>query len=131
MRAISRRCGSGSRVFLGDDFERAFFGFVEQVGQADGLAGAGFERLAVLAQDGAEPDVGQLGFGLRMPAAEGGEQLPEMELLAAVGDIDDFVRAPGFEPVGQRRQVGGGVVERRRRSSGRWAGWRPTRRPCG
>ena len=93
-RAISRRCGLGQfRVLLRDHLEGALLRLVEQVGQFDGLAGAGLEGLAVLAQDGAEPDVGQLRLGRRMPAAERGEELLEMELLAGIGDIDDLVRA--------------------------------------
>src|SRR5437879_438433 len=46
-----------------------------------------------------------------MPAAENGEKLLEMELLAAIGNIDHLVGAPGFEPVLQGRKVGGGVIE--------------------
>ena len=99
------------RALLRHDFERALLGLVEEVGQLDGLAGAGFEGLAVLAQDGAEPDVGQFDFGLRMPAAEHGEELLEMELLAGIGDIDDLVGAPGLQPMRQGGEVGSGVVE--------------------
>ena len=50
-------------------------------------------------------------FGLGVPAAEDGEELLEMELLAGVGDIDDLVGVPGLQPVGQGGEVGGGVVE--------------------
>src|ERR1051325_9463664 len=46
-----------------------------------------------------------------MPAAENGEKLLEMELLAAIGNIDHFVGTPGFEPVLQGGEVGGGVIE--------------------
>ena len=55
--------------------------------------------------------MGQLRFGLRMPPAEHGEELLEMELLAGVGDIDDLVRTPGLQAMSQGGQVGGGVVE--------------------
>ena len=50
-------------------------------------------------------------LALRMPAPERREQLLEVQLLAAVGDVDDLVGVPGFQPVGQRGQVGGGVIE--------------------
>ena len=53
----------------------------------------------------------QLDFGLRMPATEHGENLFEVELLASIGDVNDFVRMPGFEPMRQRGQIGRGVVE--------------------
>ena len=115
------------RILFGNDFEGPFLGFVEQIGQLHRLAAARFERLAVLAENRAEPDVGQLGasssFGasaLRtvprrcrqlLPFAERGEELLEMQLLPAVGDVNDFVRLPGFEPVFQRRQIGGRVIE--------------------
>ena len=46
-----------------------------------------------------------------LPACEGGENLLEMQLLPAVGDVNDFVRLPGFEPVSQRRQIGRRVIE--------------------
>ena len=112
MRAISRRCGFRQfRALLRHDLERALFGLVQEVGQFDGFAGAGFEGLAVLAQDGAEPDVGQFHFGLGMPPAERGEELLEMELLAGIGDIDDLVGVPGLQPVRQGGEVGSGVVE--------------------
>ena len=34
-----------------------------------------------------------------------------MQLLAAIGDVDDLVGVPGFDAVRQGGQVGGGVVE--------------------
>src|ERR1017187_8947568 len=46
-----------------------------------------------------------------MPAPERGEQLPEVELLAAIGDVDDLVGVPGFDAVRQGSQIGGGVIE--------------------
>src|ERR1035441_9735023 len=46
-----------------------------------------------------------------MPAPKRSEQLPEVQLLAAIGDVDDFVRLPGFEAVPQSRQISGGVIE--------------------
>ena len=47
-------------VLLGHDLEGALLGLVEQVGELDGFAGAGLEGLAVVAEDGAEPDVREL-----------------------------------------------------------------------
>ena len=43
-----------------------------------------------------------------MPATEHGENLFEVELLASIGDVNDFVRMPGFEPM---RQRGGIAIE--------------------
>ena len=58
MRAISRRSASGrSGILFRDELQRALLGFVEQVGELHRLAAARFERLAVLAEDRAEPDV--------------------------------------------------------------------------
>jgi len=48
---------------------------------------------------------------LRMPAAKGGKNLFELKLLAAVGNINDFVRVPGLETMLQRGQIGCGVIE--------------------
>ena len=47
------------RIFVGNNFEGALLRLVEQVGQLHRLAAAGFERLAILAENRAEPDVGQ------------------------------------------------------------------------
>ena len=62
-------------VFFRDGFERALFGFVEQVGEFDGFAGAGLEGFAVVAENFAETDVGRAALFSRfgMPAAEGRE----------------------------------------------------------
>src|ERR1039457_6423029 len=46
-----------------------------------------------------------------MPAPKRSEQLPEVQLLTAIGDVDDLVRVPGFEAVPQSRQISGGVIE--------------------
>ncbi len=97
-------------AFLGDDGVGAILGFVEEVGQSDGIAGAGFEGFAVVAEDGAEPDVGELGGGFGVPALEDVEDLAEVELLAAVGDVEDGVWLPGFEAELEGGEVGGGVV---------------------
>ncbi len=102
-------------VFFADDFEGAFFGFVEQVLEFDGVARAGFERFAVFTEDRAEPDVGQFDAGFRMPFAESGEDLAKVQLLATVGDVNDFVRlrAPraAFHAELQGGEVGRGVIE--------------------
>ena len=100
-------------IFFRDHLERALLRFVEQVGELHVFAGARFERLAVVAQDRAEPDMRELHLvgQFRMPAAKRGEQLLKVQLLAAIGDIDDLLRLPGFEPVGNGRQIGRGVVE--------------------
>lgn len=65
-------------VLLGNDLERAFLGFVEQVGEFDGVARARLERLAILPKDRTEPDVREFDFRFGMPAAERGENLLEM-----------------------------------------------------
>src|ERR1039458_1142977 len=46
-----------------------------------------------------------------MPPPERSKQLPEVQLLAAICDVDDLVRVPGFEPVPQGSQIGAGVIE--------------------
>ena len=97
-------------VFLGDDGEGALLGFVEEVGEADGFAAAGFEGLAIGAEDGAEPDVVEAGGGGGLPAAEDGEELAEVVLLAAVGDVEDGVGRVGALAVVEGGEVGGGVV---------------------
>ena len=74
MRAISRRSASGSSGFFSETIlKRALLGFVEQVGELHRLAAAGFERLAILAENRAKPDVGELCSypRLGMPAAKG------------------------------------------------------------
>jgi len=81
-------------AFFRDDIENAFLGFVEQVGEFDDFTRPSFERLAVFAQNGAEPDVSQFYDHFRTPEAKCREKLLEMQLLAAVGNIDDFVRVP-------------------------------------
>ena len=58
------------RVFFRDNLEGPLFGFVQQIGQLHRLAGARFERLAVLAQNRAEPDMGQFDCGLRIAARD-------------------------------------------------------------
>ncbi len=102
-------------VLFRDDLERPFLRLIEQILQPHGVAGARFEGLAVLTQDGTEPDVGQLEAGLRMPAAEDGEQLHEVQLLPRVRHVNDLVRprAPGspLPSEEQRGQVCGGVIE--------------------
>src|SRR5690349_19009726 len=40
-----------------------------------------------------------------MPATEDGKELLEMQLLAAVGDINNFIRLPLFEPVLEPRDA--------------------------
>ena len=99
-RAISRRCASGkSRVLFGNDFEGSFLRFVEQIGELHCLAAARFERLAVLAENRAEPDVGQFRFesqSSRLPFSKCGEDLQEMQLLSPVSDVNDFIGFPGF-----------------------------------
>ena len=63
MRAISRRSASGKRgILFRDERERALLRFVEQIGELDGLAAARFERLAVVAEDRAEPDMRERTF---------------------------------------------------------------------
>jgi len=86
---------------VGVDDQVRFF-LQQQFLELYGVAGAGFEGLAVFAQDGTEPDMGEFDMGFRMPAAEHGEELLKMELLRGTGDIDDLVRVPGFQPMGQR-----------------------------
>ena len=84
--------------------------FIEQVAQADDLAAARLERPTILAEDGAEPDVIQLHCMLRFPARVERKELLKMQLLAAIGDVDDFARLPTVLAMLQRGQVSGGVV---------------------
>ena len=107
----TRLLGRGQvRVLRPHDFQRAPFGLVEQPGQLDGLALARLDGRAVVAQDGAEPDV----FQRRVvsPAPRRREKLAEVEPLAAVGHIDDAVGPKGLDAVFDRRQVGRGVQKR-------------------
>ena len=101
-------------IFLRNNLERALLGFVEQIGQFHRLAAARFERFAILAENRAEPDMCQFRIWMRcfrMPFAERGKHLLKMQLLSSVGDVNDFVRMPRFQPVSQRGEIGGGVVE--------------------
>src|SRR5581483_7320074 len=75
------------------------------------LARTGFEWFTVFAEDRSEPDVCQLRFGLRMPATERCEKLTEVKLLATVGDVNNLVGVPSFQPVHEGRQIGGGIIE--------------------
>ena len=99
-----------SGIFFGDDGEGAFFGFVEEVGEFDGLAAAGFEGSAIGAEDGAEPDVGEFGLGGGLPAAEDGEELVEVVLLSSVGDVEDGIWGVRLETVVESGEIGGGVI---------------------
>ena len=109
-------CFRQIRTFFGNNFERALLRLVQQIGKLHRLSAACFERLAVLAQNRAEPDVGQFNCRLpiadcRLPFAKRGKKLLEMQLLAAVGDVNDFIRLPGFHPVSQRRQIGCRIIK--------------------
>jgi hypothetical protein len=95
-------------AFLGDDGVGALFGFVEEVGEFYGFAAAGFKGLVIGAQNGAEPDVAEF-CGGGFPLVERGEELAEVELLAAIGDVDDFIGMPCLDAVGEGGEVGGGV----------------------
>ena len=114
-------------VFLGDDGEGALFGFVEEVGEPDGVAAAGFEGATVGAEDGAEPDVLEPGGGGGLPAVEDGEELAEVVLLAAVGDVEDGVGRIGALAVVERGEVWWWSW-RRRRLFARGRGGGPTGR---
>src|ERR1017187_4299065 len=46
-----------------------------------------------------------------MPALERGKELTEVQLLAAIGDVDDLSGLPGIDAVRQGGQVRAGVVE--------------------
>ena len=46
-----------------------------------------------------------------MPAAKGSEDLFEVELLPAVGHVNNFRGLPGLQSIPKRRQVSGGVVK--------------------
>src|ERR1041385_183511 len=50
-------------------------------------------------------------FSLRVPAPERQEKLLEVQLLAAVRDINNFVRMPLLQPVLKRGQIRGGVIK--------------------
>src|SRR5438309_1452415 len=46
-----------------------------------------------------------------MPAAESVEELLKVKLLAAIGDVNNFLRTPGLEPVINRREIGRRVIK--------------------
>ena len=46
-----------------------------------------------------------------MPTAEGREELLKMQLLSTVRDVNNFLRLPGFEPIRDRGEVSGRVIE--------------------
>ena len=97
-------------VFFAHGVEGALLGLVEQTGEADDFAAARLERPAVLAKDRAEPDVVELHAVARFPAVVQLEELLEVQLLPAVGDVNDLARLPTVLPVLERREVGRGVV---------------------
>jgi hypothetical protein len=94
---------------LGHDSGGAFDGFVEHFEQAHALAGAGFEHLAVLAQDAAKGDVlharGLAAFLRDL------KELAEVQLLRRADDIPDFIRLPVVDAVVDGGEVGGGIEE--------------------
>ena len=47
-----------------------------------------------------------------MPAPENGEKLLEMELLRGPGQVNDFIRMPGFQAIRKGGQISRGVVKR-------------------
>ncbi len=88
-------------------FQGAGFGFVEQGFEFDDVAFAGGEGGFGQAHE-TEPDVGEFGVDAELFADV--EELLEVQLLAFVGDVDDF---QGLELCGARDDggdVGGGVV---------------------
>ena len=100
------------RAFPGNNFVGALLGFIEQVAELHGVAGARLERLAVVAHDLAEADVNQLCLRrIRFPAAKDEEKFFEMPGLPVVHDVNDFLRRPGFEPVIHGGEIGGGVIK--------------------
>ena len=83
---------------------------VQQPFQPHGVAGAGLERPAVLAQHGAEADV--LEFHPVVAQQPGrGEKLLEVHALAMIDDVQDRVGPPLFHAIADRGQVGRGVQE--------------------
>ena len=84
--------------------------FVEQVREFHGVAAPGFKGLAVLAEDTAKPAVRELHRAFRVEPPPDGEELPEVELLPAIGDVNDFVGRKFADAVGDGREVCGGVV---------------------
>ena len=100
-------------VVVADDRQRPADAFVEQTFQADGIAGTGFERLAVVAQHGAEADVLEFDIGpVGMPQPRGGEQVLEVQALAMIDDVQNRVGLPRFHAVLNRGQIGRGVQKR-------------------
>ena len=59
-------------IFFGDEFQAAFLSLVQQVAEFHGVAGARFERLAVVAENFSEADVNQLCIFrcIRFPASD-------------------------------------------------------------
>src|ERR1039458_6898392 len=53
------------QILFGNNLESSLFRLIKQIGQLHRLAAAGLKRLAVLAENRAEPDVGQLERGMR------------------------------------------------------------------
>ncbi len=108
-----RRAAASGRAssFCADDRVGPVDRFVEQPVQADGVAAAGLERPAVVAQHGAEADVLQLDVVVA-PQPGGGEELLEVQRLAMIDDVQDRVGPPLVHAVLDRGQVGRGVEER-------------------
>ena len=105
-----QRLGPGV-VVLADDLIGPLDRFVQQPGQADGRAGAGFEGPAVFAEHRAEGDVLEFDVAIA-PQPGGGEQLLEVERLAMIDDVENRVRPPLVQAILDRGQVGRGVEKR-------------------
>ena len=82
--------------------------FVQQALQPNGIAGAGLERPAVLAQHGAEADVLKLDLVVAQQPGRG-EKLLEVQALAVIDDIQDGVGPPLLHAIADRGQIGRGV----------------------
>jgi len=98
---------------LGDEGEGAFLGLGEEGLQLDGVAGAGLDGLAVLAEDRTERDVleaRQPATGVGEPFPGGEPELLEVIRLAGVGQDGDRIGPEVLGAVEHRREVGRGVV---------------------
>lgn len=96
-------------VFVGNDIEGAVDGFLEEVFKFYGVTGACFDGFAVFAEDGAEPGVSEFGYFVAFcgePFLDGSEEVFEVVLLAAVGDVDNFVDFGDFDVVEDGSEVG-------------------------
>lgn len=99
-----------SGIFFCYNLVGAVDGFLEEVFEFYGISGAGFDGFSVFSEDGSKPGVPEFGFFVSFcvePFFYGGEEVFKVVLLAAVGDVDDFVGFGVFCMIEDGCEVGG------------------------